>query len=293
MTKFTKRTVSELARISIYPSRGNRKPVLPFHKAEPGLRDALQSAERAYHRSCQTEDLISHCLKLNAAFKEQSRLAGHCTHLLNAWEKMSDLAKKDYAESIDYQLAVQKYGDDEVALAARQKEQPADLVARCHQLLTTIAFAATMNGQAHILIDPSKKRDRLSEKSFVPLREFAHKLKLHWDLTMCELVGPDYNKTLAFSTAHGFVFQAMKLVSRDYNLDEVKRIIRSLQAKGYDPGRFSESIPYNIKTLLLFRPALAYSPPHGKSNEWVDEPSQSRKAGQPTPFSLPSRRSLR
>lgn len=138
--------VGELARIPIYPSRGNRKPVLPFHKAERSLLDALQRAERTYHRSCQTEELIAHCLKLNGVFKEQNRLAGHCIHLLNAWEKMSDLAKKDFAESIDYQLAVQEYGDDAVALATRPKEELNVLVARCDQLLTAITVSANTSG---------------------------------------------------------------------------------------------------------------------------------------------------
>ena len=293
MTKFTKRAVGELARIPIYPSRGNRKPVLPFHKAERGLRDALQRAERAYQRSCQTEDLVAHCLRLNSVFKEQSRLAGHCIHLLNAWKEMTDLAKKDLAKSIDYQLAVQEYGDDEVALATRPKEHLENLVARCDQLLTTITVAAKVNGQSHIIIKPSKKKDRLSEKSVAPLRDFAYELKLYWDVTISELLGSGAYKTLAFSTARIFVFEAMRLVSSEYSQLDVTRIIRSLQATNYDPGKSSESIPYDITTLALFRPALTYSPPRGKSKDWVDDMPQPRKAGRSASFSLPSRNSLR
>lgn len=292
MTKFTKRVVSGLALIPIYPSRGNRNPVQPFHKAERGLRDALQRAERAYHRSCQTEAHIAHCLRLNSVFKEQSRLAGHCTQLLKVWNEMTDLAKEDFAECLAYQFAIQEYGHDEVALAARPKEQPEILVARCDQLLIAITNTARMNGHAHLIINPSKKKDRLYNRSKTPLRQFAYELKLYWDLTISELFGLDSSKTLAFSTARTFVFQAMKLISSEYSQLDVTRIIRSLQTKNYDPDKFSESIPYDIKTLQIFRPALTYFPPQD-SGDWVDEPSQPRTGGRAAPFSLPSHRSLR
>jgi hypothetical protein len=207
---------------------------------------------------------------------------------------MTDLAKADFAECMAYQFALQKYGDDEVALATRPKEELNVLVARCDQLLTAITINAKANADTHIAIKPSKKKDRLNNKSMTPLRDFAYELKLYWDLTISQLIGSNSGKTLAFSTARTFVFEAVKLVSTDYRQLDVTRIIRSLQTKSYDPSEFSESIPYELAALQLFRPALAYSPSQDESSDWVaDEPSQPRKAGRPATFSLPSRPSLR
>ena len=126
-----------------------------------------------------------------------------------------------------------------------------------------------------------------------PLRDFAYELKLYWDVTISELLGSGAYKTLAFSTARIFVFEAMKLVSSEYSQLDVTRIIRSLQTTNYDPDKSSESIPYDITTLTLFRPALAYTPPRGKSKDWVEKMPQPRKAGRSATFSLPSRDSLR
>ena len=55
--------------------------------------------------------------------------------------------------------------------------------------------------------------------------------------------GADFDKKLAFSVAGEFIFQAIKCLTNDYTKLEVKRIIRSLQSKNYDPACFRETIP--------------------------------------------------
>ena len=255
MTRFSRKVVVALTQVKIYPSRGSRGPIYPFAKLESELARALRDAETAFQRAHGQSEKLSYFIQLNRVFDEERQFALRCDRLLKAWDEMTDLAKRDVAEAANYQSFVETYGDDEERLACRPRLPPETMIAQFRKSLEAIRDAALANAYTRFVMGPSKKRDRLNQKSMTPLRAFSYELKRFWDNTMKHSHGADFNKKLAFSVAGAFTFQAIKCLTNDYNIDEVKRIIRSLQSKNYDPACFRESISGD-DSLKSFAPQL-------------------------------------
>lgn len=257
MSPFDHKTVRELAQIQVKPSRGGREDFRPFED-EHAFSRALKRAEKAYHKSLDRQCFLDQCLQLQPVFLEQRQFSRQYDRIVRAWKDMSDLGKSDIAATADYFLAIKEHGDDESALANRVLNSPLALVTYFEDILTAIQKAAHINGRATFQVGPSKKKDRLNNKSMAPLREFSYQLKLHWDNTMRSTAGSDFNKKFAFSIAHELVFRAICKLTSKYNKLEVTRIIKSLQAKDYDPKAFREPLPRGVETLKILRPQLVH-----------------------------------
>ena len=205
--------------------------VLPFDNDKRAFGRALQRAEGAYNGSLQEQCVVDHCTQLKSVFEEEQKFSHQYSKMICAWKSMTELARNDIAATADYLLAIREHGDDEQLLARRSQNTPEALVAHFDNILTAIQKAADINGRATFLVDPSRKKDSLGNKSMAPLREFSYQLKLHWDKTMTKSIGPEFNKKFAFSIAHKLVFKAIRVLTDKYTELEVVRIIRSLQTR--------------------------------------------------------------
>jgi hypothetical protein len=255
MSQFSHDAVVALTQIKIYPSRGSREPIFPFVNRYDDLSHALARAEDAFQRARSQSEKLSYFTRLNRVFEEERQFALRCERLLSAWDEMSDLAKQDVAEAANYRSFIEIYNNDEERLAERPIIPPEQMAEQFRKSLIAIRDAASTNAYVRFVVGPSKKRDYLNRKSMSPLREFSYEMKGFWDETMKESYGAQFDKKFAFSVAVGLIFQAIKRLSSDYTKEEVKRIIRSLQSKNYDPAHFRETIPGD-DVLKIFVPQL-------------------------------------
>jgi hypothetical protein len=260
LSAFSQGKVAELAQIPVQPSRGSRQSSKPFLNDQPALLLALHRAENAYHETMHQTRILDHYTKLKSVFEEQKRFLLDYSRVLHAWKSMSDLARKDLAATADWFLAFEELGDNELLLASRSQKSPEDLIAQFDRIVAAIQRALHDNAcETEYVIPSSKKKDLLNGKSLAPLREFTYQLKLHWDETMQKSKGQEFHKQFAFSIAHGIVFAAIQPLTKDYNKDEVLRIIRSLQKANYDPNEFRDRVPGGLITMLkMFRPQLVF-----------------------------------
>jgi hypothetical protein len=257
---FDEQKVRDLAEIPVQPSRGRRESFFPFKKNWRSFGLALQRAQRAFDQSLQQQRIEGHCTQLKLVFEEQRRFLSRYNSMICSWQSLSELAKKDIAARAEHFLAIRELGDDEHQLAQRSRQSADALVVHFDNILTAVQEAAAANGRATLEEDPSKKKDRLGAKSLAPLREFTYVLKLHWDRTMMKSVGPDFKKKFAFSRSHELVFEAVSVLTDNYSELEVKRIIRSVQVRNYDPNEFRMPLPGGVNLLEVLRPELAPSP---------------------------------
>ena len=217
-------------------------------KKKPALLRALVRAEKAYDSAVEHEAILEHCLQLKNIFEEQKIFFRKFDQMLRAWKSLSFLAKNDLAEVANYFLAISEYGENEELLATRPPASVETLVAQFDEVFCAIHRAA--NAPDSLKVSPSKKTDRLSKGSVAPLREFSYVLKRHWDSTMRNAAGPNFNKKFPFSIAHNIVFAALGALTDKYTELDVARIIRSLQTSNYNPETFRTPLPELHPVLL-------------------------------------------
>ena len=258
MTAYSRPVVSQLIAIKIRSSRGRHEEILPFQFRTNELTRALKRAESAYLRAHRDAKKLDAFVRLNAVFREEHSFFRKCERLLHDWDSLSRVAKRDIAEAANYQASVRRYGDDETLLATRHRPNPDLMIEEFRRSLMPIRDASLANSRTRFVMTSSKGKDRLGQKNYSPLRAFSHELKCVWDKALEREFGTEFNKKFAFSVAGTFVFKAIRVLTSEYSELEVRRIIRSLQSKSYDPEQFRESIPSN-NSLQMLAPQLASS----------------------------------
>jgi hypothetical protein len=258
VSQFNNNELTKIANIPVLPCRGRRERFLPFLNKKPALLKALVRAEKAYDSALKKEAIIDHCLHLKTIFEEQKIFFKKFDQMLRAWKSLPLIAKNDLAEVANYFLAITQHGGNEELVATRPPASAETLIAQFDEVFFAIHRAA--NAPDNFKDSPSKKKDRINNRSVTPLREFSYVLKLHWDSSMRSVAGPEFDKKFPFSIAHDIVFAAVGVLTEKYTKFDVARIIRSLQTLNYSPESFRTPLPEGLSSLKFLRPQLAIFP---------------------------------
>jgi hypothetical protein len=252
MTTFSDYVVSQLIEIPICASRGRREVIFPFRLRRTDLTHALRGAERAYLKACVSTDRIDKLDDdLNVAFDEERGFFLKCEELLKHWDNMSEMARSHIAEVANYESCIKQYGDDEELLAVRDRLPDQQMTEDLRNTLAAITKAASAHARIGYVVPSGKKKDRVKDRRYGPLRAFCSELKCYWDRALEQDHGTEFRRKFAFSVACPFVFAAIKTLPSRYSEMEVRRIIRSLQAKSYNPKQFREEIPSDFLPKIL------------------------------------------
>jgi hypothetical protein len=254
VTKFDNKEVSKLAKIPVRACRGRRELLLPFLNIEAVLQEAPISAETVFEKAVEQDNIIDHCLLLKTIFEEEKRFSKKLDQMLRAWKKLTPIARNDLAELAGYFISIEEHGED-----ARSPESAGAIVAQFEQIIRSFHRAA--NSQDFFEDVPSKKKDRLNNRSVAPLREFVYLLKLLWDDTMRNNLGSEFDKVFPFSVAREIVFAAVGVLTKKYTKLDITRMIRSVQEANYNPESYRTLLPEGFSLLKIMRPQLAAPSP--------------------------------
>ena len=171
MSSYDENTAAAIAKITVRPCRGPRKPFLPFCGEEAALLAALMRAELAYDNAVGFEEEADRCSVLEGIRKEQQLFSNRLDALKRCWNNLSTYAKLDLAHALEYQSSLKALGDDEEALAVRDILPNDKLVSQFESKIVDLQQTIPTSV---IEVDPSKKKDlKKNGISRMPLREFA------------------------------------------------------------------------------------------------------------------------